>query len=128
MLDHPLQDYFSYHPTQDPETLAIYTRINTELCSICQRLLYTSNYVEIDRIQADLAAFIEELKLSDMYKKWIALARDRAISAAKYQLVSSRESYILMHMQSVRMFCNQGVTMDRLHSEPSTLTPERFGK
>lgn len=39
MLEYPLEDYFSYHPTKDPETLALYQKIDIRLSLICLRLI-----------------------------------------------------------------------------------------
>ncbi len=109
----PIGEYFRYHPPQTEVRKVKHQRVNDECLEVAKALTqpFLSD-LEINRGVAQLRALTQNV-FDALCVKWATTSIDFVQAAAK----SGDEESIIMHIQQVRMFLNQGITIDELRAE-----------
>jgi hypothetical protein len=129
MQEIPIEEYFKYHPPQTEERKAAHERIGSITLSLCQRLIELDTSTGNSDAQIQL---IENLRLFELCGEpecriWIVSAIadlkrflvDRQMGDSQCLTNAQARSEILKHIQQIRMFANQGVTLDELRLQRS---------
>jgi hypothetical protein len=128
MLKHNLEDYFKYHPPTTEERRVAHNQVNASALRLCTMLWilveempkdadheltvqYLQNSVSVlnNEVETIVSTFSDETA-----KKW---AKHAATILRRDGIEAMDKESILMGVQQIRMFANQGVTMDSLESD-----------
>lgn len=114
----PVSEYFKYHPPQTEERKAKHEKANKSSLELFYGL---SNAVTVEQVQALQLIFaqfsIDQLIENELCRTWAKASLDRAGESA----IARDTEGILMHVQQVRMFINQGITVDELKSQTESI-------
>jgi hypothetical protein len=123
-LDLPLEEYFRYHPPQTAERKAAHNIINSATLELCRQLIESDTTHGDSAIQCGIIDnyHLTEICQDEECNLWISDAINRlkiylrGRQAFNEQCLSNKQSAseVLKYIQQIRMFLNQGVTLDEL--------------
>jgi hypothetical protein len=122
MLSLPIEKYFRYHPPNTPERKALHDRVNQESLELAKALI---------EISGQAAQSDKPTKWQDYESAWdeqttkaralaLAVCKDSTCRAWANTAIEMITEYsndpqgIMMCVQQMRMFLNQGITIDEL--------------
>lgn len=111
----PIEEYFRYHPPTTPERIALHDRVNKEMLKLCHALICCTpmDKEQIAKLYQQADQFSAKVCKDATCLKW---ARNglQYLSIAALTDSNDRDEAILMRVQQIRMFLNQGITVDEL--------------
>jgi hypothetical protein len=113
-LKHSLETYFQYHPPTTQKRKDLHERVNKESLRMFKVLIDSAgNSVDLKFLYSFWRVFVEDICSDPTCQNWAKDSLDRAWRAA-IEMPIDYEEKIFMHIQQVRMFLNQGVTIQEI--------------
>jgi hypothetical protein len=120
MLKHDLIEYFKYHPVTTTERQAAHDVVNATAFALCEQLwslidasdnMYSNQYLSDGLKLKNVSCAVIRGQFKDaVCHFWMEESMGR-LEKAIYQL---EKTSVLMCVQQIRMFANQGITLDSL--------------
>ena len=110
----PVSEYFRYHPPVTEARKQKHETANTACLKLFNELYKTSDLEEIRRQLRVFTALMTNLVDNHTCRNWAIKSLEAAGNAATNQ----DQEAVLMHIQQIRMFINQGITIDELQNIP----------
>ena len=113
MMDFPIEEYFRYHPPLTPERVAKHDAVNQKTLEVCKDLILSSSK-SLQEIFNDLESLIEDSCSDPVCKSW-AHQQLQPFETLMHNTYSQADPMaVIMHCQQIRMFLNQGITIDEM--------------
>ncbi len=106
----PVEEYFRYHPTQTEERRRKHETANTACLQLFRNLSRNADPAIVRDLLRDFNAMISHLVDDHLCRNWAI----KSLESAGQSAISQDVEGVLMHVQQVRMFVNQGITVDEL--------------
>ena len=108
-----LAEYFKYHPPLTQERKDAHERVNRLCLTACEDFFGANSVGDVQQIYSAFHEEIVGVTKNKLCQKWILNTLEQLLISAS--LKRSDES-IMMNIQQIRMFANQGITIDELES------------